>query len=127
MITNTLYNKWKDKPIYLDNIEQSFEPGTFHVRLLSSQPTGIISRRRYKLDNYDVAYWGTSASDTMAVGADLIELFETFTHNGDSMHGQNMTYNIVDGVGHLNLSFYTYNDKTEVSEDMEIMTIEVEI
>ena len=38
-----------------------------------------------------------------------------------------MTYNIVDGVGHLNLSFYTYNDKTEVSEDMEIMTIEVEL
>lgn len=127
MITNTLYNKWKDKPIYLDNIEQSFEPGTFHVRLLSSQPTGIISRRRYKLDNYDIAYWGTSASDTASMGADLIELFETFTHNGDSMHGQNMTYNIVDGVGHLNLSFYTYNDKTEVSEDMEIMTIEVEI
>ncbi len=127
MITNTLYNKWKDKPIYLDNIEQSFEPGTFHVRLLSSQPTGIISRRRYKLDNYDVAYWGTSASDTASMGADLIELFETFTHNGDSMHGQNMTYNIVDGVGHLNLSFYTYNDKTEVSDDMEIMTIEVEL
>ncbi len=127
MITNTLYNKWKDKPIYLDNIEQSFEPGTFHVRLLSSQPTGIISRRRYKLDNYDIAYWGTSASDTMAVGADLIELFETFTHNGDSMHGQNMTYNIVDGVGHLNISFYSYSDKTEVSDDMEIMTIEVEL
>ena len=63
----------------------------------------------------------------MSMGADLIELFETFTHNGDSMHGHNMTYNIVDGVGHLNLSFYTYSDKTEVSDDMEIMTIEVEL
>ncbi len=127
MITNTLYNKWNDKPIYLDNIEQSFKPGTFHVRLLSSQPTGIISNRRYKLDNYDIAYWGTSVSDTMSMGADLIELFETFTHDDNTLHGHNMTYNIVDGVGHLNLSFYTYSDKTEVSDDMEIMTIEVEL
>lgn len=128
-LSNVLYSKWPTYPIYTDNIEQNFKPGTFFIRMLSKQPTGIISNRRYTAETYNISYWPiTDNVEVMEMGSDIISLFETFTYGNLTLHGQGMTYNIVDTVGHLIITLYTYKDMpTEELDNMEYIEIGVKL
>ena len=128
-LSNILYSKWTNYPIYTDNIEQNFKPGTFFIRMLSTQTTGIISNRRHTAETYDIAYWPISDNvEVMEMGSSLISLFETFTYGTMTLHVQGMTYNIVDTVGHLIITLYTYKDiESKELDNMEKVTVGVEL
>lgn len=128
-LSKILYSKWPTYPIYTDNIEQNFKPGTFFIRMLSIQTTGIISNRRHTAETYNISYWPVNDNvEVMEMGGDLMSLFETFTYGSSKLHGQGMTFNVVDTVGHLIITLYSYKDiESEELDNMKKVTVGVKL
>lgn len=101
--------------IYDVNVEQGLKKPCFFIKLLTAITTPYMGKRKKREYPFDVHYFPNDETDNvemMAMGDNLMEALEYITLlNGDTVRGHDMTYEIIDGVLHFNITYkVTLND-----------------
>ena len=101
--------------VYDVNVEQGLKRPCFFIKLLTSINTSLMGKRKKREYPFDVHYFPNDETDNvemMGVGDNLMEALEYITLlNGDIVRGFDMTYEIIDGVLHFNVTYkVTLND-----------------
>lgn len=97
------------------NVEQGLQKPCFFIKLLTVITTPYMGKRKKREYTFDVHYFPKDETDNvemMSVGDVLMDSLEYITLlNGDIVRGHDMTYEIIDGVLHFNITYkVTLND-----------------
>ncbi len=130
-ITMTLGSAYEGYDIYTKDVEQGIETPCFFVQLLKASKRPLIGQRHIRDYPFDIQYFPEHDGDNeemMDVGDALEECLADITlQNGDMIHGNDMSYEIVDGVLHffVTCSVIMMEVKQEESMDKYGLTVEV--
>lgn len=104
-ILDKLYALYGDEKSYLyDEQEQGFEPGSFWVIETSGAQEQVVGQRYLRTEHIDVRYYGTEAGGTAelhGIADALTDALEYVTDDEGLVRGENMNYQIEDGVLHF--------------------------
>lgn len=117
--------------IYDSNIRQELKPPCFFIKLIKVINTPLLGSRKKRQHFFDVHYFPVNDADTEnihAVGDALTEGLEYITlTNGDILRGKDMSYEVIDGVLHFNITYQTVLINMEKDDPMDQYGLEVGI
>ncbi len=117
--------------IYDSNIRQELEPPCFFIKLIKVINTPFLGSRKKREYLFDVHYFLANDADTEymnAVGDTLMEGLEYITlTNGDILRGKDMSYEVIDGVLHFNITYQVVLINMEKDDPMDQYGLEVGI
>ena len=104
-ILDKLYALYGDEKSYLyDEQEQGFMPGSFWVIETSGAQEQVVGQRYLRTEHIDVRYYGTEAGGTAelhGIADALTDALKYVTEDEGLVRGENMNYQIEDGVLHF--------------------------
>lgn len=104
-VIDALHARYGDAKTYLyDEEEQGFVPGSFWIVELSGAQEQVVGQRYLRTEHLDVRYYGTEDGGTEelhAIADDLTDVLEYVTDDAGLIRGENMNYQIEDGVLHF--------------------------
>ena len=130
-ITRVLGSASEGHDIYTKDVEQGIETPCFFVQLLKASKRPLIGKRHIRDYPFDIQYFPERDGDNeemMDVGDALEEYLAYITlQNGNTVHGNDMSYEIVDGVLHffVTCSVIMMEVKQEDSMDKYGLTVGV--
>lgn len=109
-ITTKLHSVYEDEYRYYDsNVKQGLKTPCFFIKLLTAINVPFMGKRKKREYPFDVHYFPKDEADNaemMEMGENLMETLEYITLlNGDTLRGHEMTYEIIDGVLHFNVTY----------------------
>ena len=113
------------------NVEQGLKRPCFFIKLLTSINTSLMGKRKKREYPFDVHYFPNDETDNvemMAMGDNLMEALEYITLlNGDIVRGFDMTYEIIDGVLHFNVTYKVILNDIRRDDAMDEYGIDVKV
>lgn len=125
-ITLALRAAYPERHIEAGRVEQELRPPAFLVRLVSSAQATRGSDRLFRSPRFDVLFFpATGREECYAVADELCRVLEIIElPGGDKIRGTGITFEVVDDVLHMLVSYnyFTHGEKDE--EYMEDLAFE---
>lgn len=106
-IAEKLYDAY-EYGIFFDELEQGFTAPCFWVVNTSVIHTHVVNRRYMQVNNFDIHYFPENPADTseLEAVAEVLTFALEYINAGDGqLRGENMSYEIQDGVLHFNVTY----------------------
>lgn len=120
-----------DFTIYAKNTEQGLKEPCFFIKLLTVLNTPFIGKRKRRDFPFDIHFFPVDDTDNeaiMAIGEKMADSMEFITLlNGDVMRGKDITFEIIDGVLHFNITYSVFQNEVSVESSMETITSGVKV
>lgn len=127
-ITKKIKSQYSDK-VYDSNVEQGLDTPCFFVKLVTSTSTPFIEKRKKTDYMFDVHFFPEDETDNasmMEVGDMLTYLLEYISlPTGQTNRGHDISYQIIDGVIHFNVTYSVITNDLRREASMETCETEV--
>lgn len=104
--------------IYVEDVDPKVKP-CFYISTLSNSIKQVVGNRYQMNHQFDIQYFSLQNTnvDRLQVAEKLYETLEFIQYDTNMMHGTSMSYQIVDGVLHFNISYNLSTYKEAISGD----------
>jgi hypothetical protein len=114
----------EDYKLYTESIEQGFKEPCFFVQLITQEQTQRLGNRYREVYSFDVMYFptenGNENEESHNVSAELYELLEYITVNGDLIRGIKLNSRVQEKVLHFFVDYpISIVREKAVEENME--------
>lgn len=120
-----------DFTTYSKNTEQGLHEPCFFIQLLTVLNTPFVGKRKRKDFPFDIHYFPVNDADNEAmieIGEKMADSMEFITLlNGDVMHGKDISFQIIDGVLHFNITYSVFQNEINTESSMETITAGVKV